>query len=64
MRWAIKNEDNDKAYQDDEFTNEDWQLTDFMKKVGLLYPIDNEGNPMGENLQTLDKRIAFRIKKV
>ena len=32
VRWDVENEDSYKAYSDDEFTNEDWQLTDFIKK--------------------------------
>jgi hypothetical protein len=37
-----------KAYPDDEFFyNDDWQLVDFMKRVGLDYPIDDEGTLRG-----------------
>jgi hypothetical protein len=38
-----------KAYDDDEFaTGVDWQLTDFMRRLGFAYPLDDAGNPTGE----------------
>lgn len=46
IRWDLEQEEI-KAYDDDEFTNCEWQLTDFMKKLRLSYPIDNEGNTTG-----------------
>jgi len=48
VRWDMLNEENAKAYPDDEFgSGEDWQLTDFMAKVGLVYPIDDNGHSLG-----------------
>lgn len=47
IRWDLDKE-NVKAYPDDEFANEDWQLLDFMRKLGLAYPIDNHGKPNGQ----------------
>ena len=36
----------EKAYPSDEFEIGDcWQLLDFMKKIKLPYPIDDNGNP-------------------
>jgi len=46
IRWDLELEET-KAYDDDEFTNCEWQLTDFMKKLRLPYPIDDEGKPKG-----------------
>jgi len=37
-----------KAYVEDTFENEDWQLLDFMNKVGLAYPVDDDRNALGE----------------
>jgi hypothetical protein len=38
-----------KSYSDDEFPiGVDWQLTDFMRRLGFVYPIDDTGNPTGE----------------
>jgi len=38
-----------KAYPDDEFSmGEDWQLVDFMRKLGFVYPLDEKGEPLGE----------------
>ncbi len=49
VRWDLDAESPGKAYPDDEFSiGEDWQLTDFMKKLGFVYPLDQKGAPMGE----------------
>jgi hypothetical protein len=43
-----------KAYPEDEFAyGIDWQLTDFMRCVGLKYPVGNDGKPDGK---------AFRLR--
>ena len=47
VRWNLE-EENIKAYPDDVFTNEDWQLIDFMKKLRLPYPPDENGNTKGK----------------
>lgn len=46
VRWDL-DEEGQKAYEDDVFTNEDWQLIDFMNKIGLTYPLDDNYNPLG-----------------
>jgi hypothetical protein len=41
-----------KAYSDDEFFyGDDWQLTDFMKRLGLMYPLDEKGNILGTSYE-------------
>ncbi len=38
-----------KAYPDDEYRiGSDWQLCDFMRRLGLVYPIDEKGARRGE----------------
>lgn len=38
-----------KSYDDDEFAiGVDWQLTDFMRRLGFVYPLDDSGTPTGE----------------
>ena len=37
VRWDFDNEDEEKAYPTDEFIKEDWQLVDFMRKVGFSH---------------------------
>lgn len=38
-----------KAYDDDEFPiGADWQLTDFMRRLGFVYPLDQSGQSTGE----------------
>lgn len=48
IRWNLDDEENAKAYPDDECSKEDWQLLDFMKKLKLPYPIDDNGSPDGQ----------------
>ena len=47
VKWDLENEEAEKAYTTDEFGQEDWQLTDFMNKLNLPYPLDDNGNPKG-----------------
>jgi hypothetical protein len=43
--WDRDVEDSDLAYDDDQFPyNDCWQMTDFMRRLGLVYPIDDDGN--------------------
>lgn len=38
-----------KSYADDEFpVGVDWQLTDFMRRLGFVYPFDDSGLPTGD----------------
>jgi hypothetical protein len=48
VRWHLDDLDRGKAYADDEFGLEDWQMVDFMRKVGLPYPIDQSGKCHGD----------------
>lgn len=41
VRWVLDAEESKKAYADDEFVQEDWQLLDFMRKLGLPYPLND-----------------------
>ena len=47
IRWDLDQEEV-KAYEDDEFTNCEYQLFDFMKKLKLPYQLDNNDNPKGK----------------
>jgi hypothetical protein len=49
VTWNLDTEEPGKAYEDDEFPfNDCWQLTDFMSKLGLVYPIAEHGQAKGE----------------
>ncbi len=44
FQWDLNEYDSDNAYADDEFPyNDCWQITDFMRRLGLAYPIDDDG---------------------
>lgn len=60
VRWDLEEEEPSKAYPIDEFVQGEWQLTDFMKKLKLPYPIDDDGNPKGQTykLWTNQLRLA------
>ncbi len=46
-----------KAYPDDKFEyGEDWQLTDFMRRLGFEYPLDDSGNAKGDTFYLTEKR--------
>lgn len=48
-RWDLEAESQGKAYPDDEFENgRDWQMCDFIKKLGLIYPMDSAGQILGK----------------
>ena len=48
FQWDLNEYDSDNAYADDEFPyNDCWQITDFMRRLGLAYPIDDDGKING-----------------
>jgi hypothetical protein len=47
VRWRLDDPGPRKAYPEDEFAQSDWQMVDFMRKIGLTYPMDDHGNPLG-----------------
>ncbi len=49
VQWDLDDEEERKAYPDDEFPALDcWQLVDLIKKIGLQYPCDDQGKMQGE----------------
>jgi hypothetical protein len=42
VRWDLEVLRPPKAYHTDEFAQEDWQLLDFMRRLGLPYPVAND----------------------
>jgi len=51
VRWDLDDEQDSKAYPTDEFIQEDWQLIDFMNKLKLPYPVDEDENPKGQSFK-------------
>ena len=47
VSWDPDEEESSKAYPTDEYGKEEWQLVDFMSKLKLPYPIDDDGKPKG-----------------
>lgn len=47
VRWDPDAEEDRKAYPGDEFGYEDWQLLDFLRKLKISYPFDNDGEATG-----------------
>lgn len=44
FEWDLDVDDSDNAYADDQFPyNDCWQVTDFMNRLGLVYPIGDDG---------------------
>ncbi len=62
VRWDLEAEESEKAYSDDEFAQEDWQLLDFMKKLGLPYPLDDDGKPKGDTYKIWTKDFPLQLQ--
>jgi hypothetical protein len=45
--WDLDDEDPPKAHPDDEFGQSDWQLVDFMRRLGLAYAVRDDGSVAG-----------------
>ena len=44
FEWDLEDDMTENAYPDDRFPfNDCWQITDFMHRLGLVYPIDDDG---------------------
>ena len=62
VEWDLEDENSSKAYPDDEFTICDcWQMCDFMKKIGLEYPMGDDGLIHGDTFRFWTK--GFRLYK-
>ena len=52
QHWDLDDEEPGKAFPDDQFHFHDcWQMCDFLKKVGLTYPLDETGQVLGETYE-------------
>lgn len=53
VQWGddvFESDERKKAYPDDRFCyGDDWQLVDFMNRLGLVYPVGDDGSPHGES---------------
>lgn len=50
VRWDLDDDEPGKAYSVDRFHFRScFQLIDFMRKLGLAYPLDDEGQVLGES---------------
>ncbi len=49
VEWDLEQEEEKKAYTEDDFTFCDcWQMCDFMAKLGLRYPMGDDGSVLGD----------------
>ncbi len=58
-RWDLEAEAS-KAYEEDVYVNEDWQLVDFMKKIGLSYPFEDFQHPRGKFYTLWTKQLRLQ----
>jgi hypothetical protein len=61
VRWDLDEENSEKAYENDEFSKEDWQLLDFMRKIGLTYPIKDNGESKGITFKFWTKELRLQV---
>ena len=59
VRWDEEMEGEKKAYPDDTFTYEDYQVIDFMRKLGLPYPLTDDGDAKGDVYQFWTKDLPL-----
>jgi hypothetical protein len=59
VRWDLESENLEKAYPTDEFEQGEWQLIDFMNKLKLPYPLDDNGNPTGLTFKLWTKQLKL-----
>lgn len=62
VRWDLDSDQTVKAYPDDEYSQEDWQLLDFMKKLKLPYPLAENGTPKGHTYRLYTRKIPPSAK--
>jgi hypothetical protein len=63
VRWDLDEEETEKAYSTDEYGQEEWQLTDFMHKLNLPYPLNANGNPKGLTFKLWTKQLKLETVK-
>jgi hypothetical protein len=59
LRWDLDT-DQQKAYESDRYLNEDWQLIDFMNKLGLPLPMDEQGTSSGITYKLWTKELRLK----
>lgn len=59
VRWDFEG-DPIKAHPEDKFENEDWQVIDFMEKIGLEYPLKDSDKPSGTIYQFWTKWLKLK----
>jgi hypothetical protein len=59
VRWDLDAENPTKAYPDDRYSQEDWQLLDFMNKIRLPYPLNDDGTPLGRTYKLWTKELSL-----
>lgn len=60
-RWVFDSDENEKAYPDDTYVIEDWQLLDFMKRCGLPFPLDEDRNVKGQTYRLWTKESPLPV---
>lgn len=63
VRWDLEEDETEKAYSTDEYGQEEWQLIDFMNKLSLPYPLDDNGNPKGLTFKLWTKQLKLTTVK-
>jgi hypothetical protein len=63
VKWDLEEEETEKAYSTDEYGQEEWQLIDFMNKLTLPYPLDDNGNPKGLTFKLWTKQLKLTTVK-
>ncbi|WP_276483458.1 hypothetical protein [Paraflavitalea pollutisoli] len=62
VRWDLESDGVEKAYEGDVYGQEDWQLLDFMRKLRLPYPLDEQLKPLGDTYKGWTKELRIKIQ--
>ena len=61
IEWDLEDDNLAKAYPEDEFSSGDcWQMCDFLRKVGLDYPMGDDGAIHGDTFRLWTKLFPSR----
>jgi hypothetical protein len=63
VTWPLEDEEIVKAYPDDVYPQEDMQLLDFMRKLKLPYPLDDDFKSTGKTYRLWTKQLENQMPK-
>lgn len=64
VEWDPDKDDEVRAYPDDEYpVGNCWQMVDFMRRIGLEYPMTGNGSILGDTFRLWTKKFKLRLPR-